>query len=304
MKYEINYGNGVVSVPAAALEKLKGTGEAELKVLLAICSGAEDIASVTGCDLSGVESALAFWRGAGIISGEAQKRPEPKVSRHATVPAYTGEELSRIIDQNGLAVIIDECQSLTGRVFNITEVNRIAALNSYLGLSGEYILLLFSYCAEHNKTTLKYIEKTAYDLYDRGVDSTETLEEYIRREEEKHALENKLRKLFGWGERSVTPAEKKHISTWADEYCYTYDIIEEAYNITVEKTGKLSLPYLSKILSNWHGKNLRTLDDVRASLAEYEKSKEHEQQNNGSSFDVDEFFELALKRSRDKILND
>ncbi len=302
MKYEINYGNGVVSVPASALEKLSGAGESELKVLLAVCSGVEDIVAATGCDGTAVDSALAFWRGAEILSGE-KKAPERKVSRHATVPAYTGEELSRIIDENGLAMIIDECQSLTGRVFNITEVNRIAALNSYLGLSGEYILLLFSYCAEHGKTTLKYIEKTAYDLYDRGIDSTEALEEYIRREEEKHSLEVKLRKLFGFGERSLTPAEKKHIAAWSDEYSYSYDIIEEAYNITVEKTGKLSLPYLSKILSNWYGKNLRTIEDVRTSLAEYEKAKQQKPEDN-SSFDVDEFFELALKRSRDKILND
>ncbi len=303
MKYKINYGNGVVSLPAAALERLAHAGEAELKVLLALCSGCEDIAALTGCDEASVNAAVAYWRGAGIISGE-EKTTGRKVARHATTPTYTGEELSRIIDENGLAMIIDECQSLTGRVFNITEVNRIAALNSYLGLSGEYILLLFSYCAEHGKNTLKYIEKTAYDLYDRGIDSTEGLEEYIRREEDKHSLEGKLRKLFGLGERSLTPAEKKHIATWSDEYNYSYDIIEEAYNITVEKTGKLSLPYLSKILSNWHGKELRTLEDVKASLERYEQEKAAEQQNSGSSFDVDEFFELALKRSRDKILND
>ncbi len=303
MKYEINYGNGVISIPAAALDKLSGTGETELKVLIALCSGCEEICATVGCGEDELESALSFWRGAGIVSGE-KKVQERKVSRHATVPTYTGEELSRIIDENGLAMIIDACQGLTGRVFNITEVNRIAALNSYLGLSGEHILLLFSYCAERGKTTLKYIEKTAYDLYDRGIDSTEALEEYIRREEERHALENKLRKLFGWGERSVTPTEKKHLTTWSDEYNYSYDIIEEAYNITVEKTGKLSLPYLSKILSNWHGKNLRTLEDVKTSLAEYEKAKTAEQQSSGSSFDVDEFFELALKRSKDKILND
>ncbi|MBQ3183550.1 MAG: DnaD domain protein [Clostridia bacterium] len=303
MKYEINYGNGVVCVPVSALDKLSQAGETELRVLLALCSGAEDIASATGLEEASIASSLAFWRGAGIISGE-KKTAERKVSRHATVPTYTGEDLSRIIDENGLSAIIDECQSLTGRVFNITEVNRIAALNSYLGLSGEYILLLFSYCAEHGKTTLKYIEKTAYDLYDRGIDSTEALEEYIRREEAKHTLENKLRKLFGWGERTLTPSEKKHISTWSDEYNYTFDIIEEAYFITIEKAQKFSIQYLSKILYNWNNSNLRTLEDVKASLARYEKAKSEEQQNTGSSFDVDEFFELALKRSRDKILND
>ncbi|MBR4880449.1 MAG: DnaD domain protein, partial [Clostridia bacterium] len=162
MKYEINYGNGVVSIPAAALDKLSLAGEAELKVLMAVCSGAEDISALLSCDETETEAALAFWRGAGIISGE-KKTKERKVARHTTVPDYTGEELSRIIDENGLTMVIDACQSLTGRIFNVTEVNRIAALNSYLGMTGEHILLLFSYCAEHGKTTLKYIEKTAYD---------------------------------------------------------------------------------------------------------------------------------------------
>lgn len=303
MKYNINYGNGVISLPAACLDKLSSAGENELKVLLAVCAGEEDICTATALELSCVESALSFWRGAGIIS-QSTVKAEKKVARHATSPSYTGEELSRIIDENGLSTIIDECQNLTGRVFNITEVNRIAALNSYLGLSGEYILLLFSYCAEHGKTTLKYIEKTAYDLYDKGIDTTETLEEHIRREEEKHSLEGKLRRLFGWGDRSLTPTEKKYISTWSDEYGYSLDVIEEAYNITVEKTGKLSLPYLAKILSNWNDKGLKTLEDVKQSLAEYQKAKEEKQKDSTSSFDVDEFFELALKRSRDKILND
>ncbi|MBR6515153.1 MAG: DnaD domain protein [Clostridia bacterium] len=301
MKYNINYQNRVVSLPGAALDRLTDNTVAELKVLLAVCSGEEDISAATGLDSASIETALSFWRGAGIITGETVEK-ERKVARHATIPSYTGEELSRIIDENGLAMIIDECQSLTGRVFNITEVNRIAALNSYLGLSGEYILLLFSYCAEHSKTNLKYIEKTAYDLYDRGVDSTEALEDYIRREEEKHALENKLRKLFGWGDRALTPTEKKHISTWSDEYHYSYDIIEEAYYITIEKAQKLSIQYLSKILFNWNSNDLRTLEDIKASMDAYERSKK-EQQDQSSSFDVDEFFELALKRSRDKILN-
>ncbi len=303
MKYEINYGNRVVSLPAAALDKLSTAGDTELKVLLAICSDAEDIATVAGCNESAVASALAFWRGTGILSGE-KKGTERKVARHATVPTYTGEELSRIIDENGLAMIIDACQGITGRVFNVTEVNRIAALNSYLGLSGEYILLLFSYCAEHGKTNLKYIEKTGYDLYDEGVDTVEKLEEHIRRREEFHQLENKLRTLFGMGDRAFTASEKKHFSQWFDEFGYSIDIITEAYDITVEKTGKLSLPYLSKILSNWYSKNLRTLEDVKASLAEYEKAKAEDTKDQSSSFDVDEFFELALKRSRDKILND
>lgn len=302
MKYNINYGNRVISLPGASIDKLSAAGETELKVLLAVCSGAEDISACTGCSNADIESALAFWRGAGILEGE--KKTERKVKRHASDIHYSGEELGRILDENGLGDIINACGNIIGKpITNQTEVSRIAALNSYLGLDGEFILLLFTFCAEIGKTSLKYIEKTGYDLYDMGIDTVEKLEEHIRRREEFHQLENKLRTMFGMGDRALTPTEKKHFTQWYEEYGYGIDIITEAYDITVEKTGKLSIPYLSKILSNWHSKNLHTLEDIKTSLAEYEKAKTEKQEGN-SSFDVDEFFELALKRSRDKILND
>lgn len=311
MKYDINYSNSVMVLPKdGVISKLSGAGETELKFLLAFASNpdlqedyeanADKAANELNIDRAAFDSALAFWRGAGIITSSAQKAKERKVARHATLPSYTGEELSRIIDENGLAAVIDECQRITGKVFNITEVNRIAALNSYLNMSADHILLLFAYCSERENVSLKYIEKTAYNLYDIGVDSFDKLEQYIKTEEQKRALEGKLRTLFGWGDRALTPAEKKHISTWSDEYNYSIDIITEAYNITVEKTGKLALAYLSKILANWYDHGYKTLSDVQNALSEYERSKEN-QASSKKSFDSNEFFELALKRSREKM---
>lgn len=311
--YKINYGSSVMVIPKeAVLKKLPTAGEAELKFLLmflacdsdikdyeAICEEMTKKVSLTRAEL---DSALAFWRGAEIIT-EANKlhKSDKKVSKHATLPSYTGEELSRIIDENGLSTVIDECQRLLGKVFNVTEVNRIASLNSYLGLSSDFILMLFVYCSEQGKLSLKYIEKTAYELYDKGVDSLEKLEEYIKVQEQKHSLESKLRTLFGWGERSLTPSEKKHISQWNDEFSYDIEIITEAYNITVNNTNKFSLPYMSKILSNWYSKGFKSLLDVKSAVEAYEKEKNEKKNEPKDSFDADEFFELALKRSREKM---
>ena len=320
MKYLINYGNSVINIPReAVLDKLSSAGEAELKFLIRFVSdpavqsdyeaNADTLSKEIGIDRSTLDASLAFWRGAGVISLQSESDTPPmkavrKVARYADAPAYTGEELSRIIDENDLACVIDECQRMMGKVFNVTEVNRIAALGSYLGLSGEYILTLFAYCAEHNKLSLKYTEKLAYNLYDKGIDTVDALEEYIKLEEEKRSLEARLRALFGWGDRSLTPTEKKHLASWSEEYSYTFDVITEAYNITVENTGKLALPYLSKILANWHSKGYRSLDDVHSALAEYERTKQEKQnEDRKDSFDVDEFFELALKRSREMMTN-
>ena len=306
MKYDINYGNSVLSLPGAVIDRLKDTAELELKVLLMLASdnelSPEVIAAELKADPSSVENALSYWRGMGILSA-GEKRVVKKVNRSESDIHYTGEEISRIVEESGLKTVIDACGEIIGKaIVNPTEIGRIVALNSYNGLDGEFILLLFTYCAEMGKTSLKYIEKMACDLYDRGVDTVERLEEYIRRRDELHQLENKLRTLFGMGDRALTPTEKKHFTTWLEEYNYGIDVITEAYDITVAKTGKLSLPYLGKILLNWHKKGLMTLEDIRTSLAEYEKKKEEKKSEN-SSFDIDEFFELALKRSNEKMLN-
>lgn len=296
------------------MKKLPDAGAAELKFLIAFASdaalredyeaNADSLCDELNLERAALDSALAFWRGAGIITaGNSEKKPkERKVHRHTAAPVYTGEELSKIIDENGLAYVIDECQRITGKIFNATEINRIAALNSYLGMSAEHILLLFAYLCERGQVSLKFVEKTAYNLYDNGIDSIEGLEEYIKNEEEKRSIEGKLRTLFGWGERALTPTEKRHIAQWSDEFNYTLDIITEAYNITVEKTGKLALAYLSKILANWHSHGYKTLEDVQNALREYEQSKKAGE-NAAKSFDSDEFFELALKRSREKLAN-
>ena len=69
--------------------------------------------------------------------------------------------------------------------------------------------------------------------------------------------------------------------------------------ITIEKCqGKLSYAYMAKILENWHINGIKTLEDAEKSLEEY-KGKQKLQM---SSFDTDEFFEAALKRSNENML--
>jgi DnaD/phage-associated family protein len=70
-------------------------------------------------------------------------------------------------------------------------------------------------------------------------------------------------------------------------------ILSNAYEITVDSTSKPSIPYANSILERWYAEGYRTLEDVDAALAEYKRKKA----GDGSSFDVDEWFEAALKRT-------
>ncbi len=325
MKYIINYGSKVAVVPEKALEVSARAGATELKVLLGLCScgGSVDIKKLArslSCSEDDVKSALAFWRGAGVIelgdskeavsdepaaetavafrkseekSTEVPRETAKKLRRTDELPQYTSDQLSDILEQRKeTATLIDECQHIMGKVFNVKEINVLMGLVDYLELDCEYIMMLLTYCVSLGKKTLHYAEKLAFALYDAGITTAEQLSAELRRRELASDAEGKIRTLFGVGERAFTTKEKKFISAWINDMNYSIEIIEKAYEVTADATGKGSFPYANTVLERWNAEGLRTLEEIEAS---YKKSGS--ESPSVGSFDTDSFFEAAVRRS-------
>lgn len=328
MKYKINYGNSVVVFPKKALEATTRAGVVELRVLLSVCAadGNFDLKKLSrqlGYGEDDVKEALSFWRGSGVFElydGEASvktndstesqktspsaeverptdsekaKKESKKLRREAELPRYTSDELSDILEKRkDTATLINECQNIMGKVFNVREINVIIGLVDYLGLDFEYIMVLLTYCVSIDKKTLHYVEKTAFSLYDMGITDAEQLTLELRRRELAAANEGRIRSLFGIGERAFTTKEKKLISAWINDMNYPIEIIEKAYEVTADATGKASIPYANSVLERWNSESLRTLTDIEESY----KKKEASASADGS-FDTDSFFEAAVRRS-------
>ena len=308
MKYKFLYGSEVLSLPAGAIRgKLASCSAVELKLICAmaadrdLCASyetkADGFAADIGCTREELDRALAFWIDAGAISAEEKKPQKQSPRRKSDEPIYTGEELAGIIEEDDLAGLIDECSRILGITMNPTDVNTIVSLRHHLGVENAYILLICDYCRKIGKRSLAYARKTAYNLYDEGVDTPERLESYIQTRDRLFSLEGTLRRLFGIDGRALTAKETKCFENWC-AWGYKEDIIRLAYDITVEKTGKYTVSYLDRVLSNWHESGYMTVDDVKAALAKFEESKG----TSGGSFDTDDFFEAALKRSRDNAV--
>lgn len=329
MKYKINYGNRVSVIPKSALDVVKRADASELRVLLCLCAAEgnadeKKLAKLTGCRVDEVKEALSFWRGAGIVepsdaeeeSGEspaeeaapetavnidesekkeasAEKNTPKKFARSSELPSYTSDELSDILEKRiETATLVDECQNIVGKVFNVHEINVLIGLLDYLELDCEYIMMLLTYCVSIGKKTLHYAEKTAFSLYDQGITTPEQLSEYIESREKANDVESKIRSLFGIGARAYTTKEKKLISAWIFDMEYTSEIIEQAYEVTADATGKGSIPYANSVLERWYSEGLRTLDEIKAARKEKSGEKAAE-----GSFNTDEFFDAAVKRA-------
>ncbi len=330
MNYKINYGNGAFAVPSKITEIMGRANLSDIKVFLALCrlSSAEYdedmIAAMSELPVEEVSDSLTFWRGAGLLEAprekktrtkaESKKTPaevvpnEPKVieknekndiklGRSDALPSYNSDELGRILEERAeLAVLIDECQKLIGKMFSLHETNTIVGLVDYLGLEFDYILTLVAYCVKNDKKTLHYIEKTAFSLYNSGITDTAALSEELRRREEFSGVEGEIRKLFGIGSRVFTTKEKKMIASWVFDMKYSVDMIKQAYEVTADATGKSSLPYANTVLERWNSDGIRTPEDVEQDKVKRNSSSRDK--NVMSSFnDVDEFFEAAVKRN-------
>ncbi len=309
-RFIINYGSDVTVVPDAAAARFKDASKRDILVLMALLAAPDassaDLAQAAVCTEEQVQASLAFWQGARVIitldgdtATEHDKKAQKKAKTYGSEPpVYSMDEISEIIESNsGVSTMIDECQSLLGKILRTSETARLISLMEHLGVDSEYVLCLCAHCSRIGRTSMRYVETTMVELFDRGITDAHTLDGYFRTAEAAYAVEGKIRKLFGIKpERTLSAKEKKFIETWTGKFGYGVDTVKIAYEITVDKTGEPSLPYANAILQNWYDAGLKTAEQVEEHIEETAKAAE-DTAKMGKSFDSEDFFAAALNRS-------
>ncbi len=184
---------------------------------------------------------------------------------------YTGDELEKFFQTcEDAEKYLQECQDIWGSMFSPWENNMIIALIQEWGLSWDYITTLLASAAKHFKErenqgkTLNYVYRTAVTYHKEGITTLEALQQKFVEQEKMAGFEQRIRTMFGMGVRNLTPKEKKYFSTWLYEYHYDIEIVELAYNITVDAKGSPNIGYINGILKNWYEDGLTTLDAIIA----------------------------------------
>lgn len=297
----------------AGRNALKEASADDLRVLLCLLELGEDadgdrLADAVGCSRRRVSASLEYWEDAGIVERAEEKAAPSKrkaVRTAAELSPMTGEETASVVRKRDLSRLIDEAQMLYGKVFSTAEIGVIAGLSEQLELEDGYILVLLAFCIGKGKRSLRYAEKTAFSLYEEGIETLAALEEYISKKEAAASGIGRLRRMFGLGERALTKREDEIFTRWLTEYGYDTDILGIAYDITVNTSGKASVAYADKIVSKWYGAGCRTERDVEALIEKEKKSftptaRAVPKEEPKGSFDTDEFFNRALERSYGK----
>lgn len=313
MEYFLNAGifGSVFAVPNAVVDNyIKLANESSVKVLLYVLRNSNQtlssatIASALNITENQVEEAFVFWENANIFPKTAsfdnkieksviseptvQSVPQKKSVRQERAdyninPSEIAERLEASEDIKCLFMMSEQAFA---RPLTHTEQRGLIWIHDYLGLSTEVILMLTAFCISSEKGNIKYIETVAADWTDREINTLELAQSEIKRLEESQGYNSKIMKIFGMN-RKPTSKQQTFIDDWKEKG-YSIELIEYAYEKTIDAIDKLNFPYINKILENWYSQGLIT----KAQIDEYKKP-EADSQKKEYSFDLDEYKSLV-----------
>ena len=288
MAVKINLGvwNRVFAVPSVVADSLKLTNGDHLKVLLYILGNAgkelspEEIGSATGIGAGTVADALLYWQNMNVLTDVEGEVMPPEAPVTANVPAASPDRRAAEVKvkltadthfppkEVAAAVNNDEafrflCQNFerhVGRPLKHSERNVLMVLTEEVGLPVEVAAMLVEYCFTIDKATPAYMKSVALDWYNNGIDTIEKAEERINQLKVRNSLENRLHAKFRMTS-AFSSKQKEFITGWA-EAGISEELIDEAYERTLDGAGKLSFPYMDAILRSWADKGITSPSQI------------------------------------------
>lgn len=203
--------------------------------------------------------------------------PEPAQTGNFPVPDkqnYTPLQAEALTKDAEIDRTITAIEEVLGEPVSPSHLQTILYFMCDVGFSQSLLVTLYETAVRKGKKKPNYIEAIGISWARKGIRTPEDAQEESVRFSGRYAL---VSKAFGI-RRNLAPAEREIIDGW-DSYHFADGIIEEACRRTVLQTGDTNLNYASKILKNWHDKEVISLRDIE----KYDQSfKRQRKETNGS----------------------
>jgi len=268
-------------MPKMDAEVLKQLSVAELRVLLYSASGGlgsiNTMAEALDITAEEADDALNKLENLGIVEVKEEKVKKAKANQSSQ---YDSEEIADAVENdNSFRAVVEYSSQKLEKQLNRNDLNTLYALYDYYGMAPDLVCGVVEYCVSMGKRNLSYVFNTAVTMQADGIVSYDALEGYIKAKRTAEGKAGRFRRLCGIGNRELTSKERLYTDRWFGEMRLSFDLVKLAYEITVNNTGEVALPYMSKILEKWHAKGIKTAED--AEKYEASKPKKAEKDSNG-----------------------
>lgn len=298
MKIQLNMAgwHGVFALPTDVADKhLKLASHEALKVILAITRKGGDVDEESLCRELGVtgaqlKEALLYWEQAGLLlrpeAPAAPVKPAKPDKAVRTLRATRAEIARRALESREIALVLQRAEIVFARPLKETEKSALVYVLDNLGMKPEVALMLLEYAAAQGRTTASFLESTAVDWVDRGIESVAAAEKEMAAADEKRQAWAMAKRALSIEDRRPSAKESETVRRWTAEWGFDEAMLRLAYDQCVDRIGKVSFAYINKVLEGWHSAGVKTPKDA----AKENKKKESAKNKKGEpSFDLSLF---------------
>lgn len=308
MEYYINQTNFMAAFPmpnAVVDSYLKLARGEHIKVLLCIMRNMSADIPVSvlaeNCGISeyDVNEALLYWADAGILLPKEQAlnpvaEPQKKKTAETVIKAEkpTRQDVARRGNEDPkIKYLLNETQAKLGRNLKSNENSTLVWLYDDQGLDVSLILMVIEYAVASKKANISFIEKTAIDWVNKGINSIELAEEELNRMALSEQAWSVVCKCFGLEKRKPSQKETDLSYKWIKEWKMSAEMLTVAYEECVNAKSKFSMPYVAKIIENWHNKGYTKPEDI-------EKKPTPSEETIPPTYDLDVYEQLMKSKEQ------
>ena len=290
-----------------------------------------NLSQALGVSEENVEEAFCFWEQVGILSKpddsmdtpttniqntanivdtpkllnsetELVKSAETEVAKAESGKKFTQRsssgfpispsEISHKLERSQeMRALFSMAEASLSNILTYTTQRSLVWIYEYVGLKADVIMMLLEYCISIEKTNMRYVETIAISWQENDINTLESAQNEIKRLQESRSFAGKVSRALGL-ERKPTTKQNEFIISWMEKG-YSVDLIEYAYEKTIDAIDKRSFPYINSILDNWYANGLITRSKVDENDSSISKSKKFKNKTE-QSYNLNDLDSLAV----------
>ena len=129
-----------------------------------------------------------------------------------------------------------------------------------MGFDLETLKLVADNCFKSSIRTLEGFNNVVQKLFKLGIVSIEAYLQYVN---DSLAIDEKIKEVLSALNlnRNVNAVDRNFYKVWVNDWNFTHDVILYAAELSKDRANAMS--YLNKVLSNWNGSDIKTIDKAK-----------------------------------------
>lgn len=193
----------------------------------------------------------------------SMKALDNKIFKYHNLGLYSSQEIEDFNKnkRHYLTLAKEICKNL-GIYFENLEPVVDTYLTNWLikGFSDETLEFLAKFCFKTSNNTLEKMDNVLNKLYKQGLVSMPAISQYIN---DLNEIDNNIKGIFevlGLA-RIITPRDRELYNTWCNDWKIPANLLSYAVQISQGKSQPFM--YLSKVVSNFHEKNITNIEEAQ-----------------------------------------